>query len=403
MINNRHLSSLMLFIAALLLVITFTLQPQRITGNDATIHCDVQYETIKQDENPYIYENWQKYKIQDTTYLIRMQGVGFNNPPIFTNLFEFICSNEQVNWKLTYPYIAVFSVIFSIIALTIINMSDSIFKNSLILITLFNGFYQSIRSGNISIFAVFLIVCTALLIHYERPIAAGALFGVYAIFRMTPLFILPIYFFFGNKYFVRKFTLGAGLSVASSFIYSLIFQFEYLIYWIVRVVLPESFEKYFNVEEITGLRIASNIYNDTFDFPTIWNIFNELSINQRLIPVLAFIFFFVVMYKLRSIDINNQLLAFCISYLVYYVVTPYNRPYHLLEVSFILIVFLSLGNINKLGVVTFASVIYPGFILLKYLDYIIFPDALVHFMYVSPVLCCISLLFYTSIKRNNTI
>ena len=245
---------------------------------------------------------------------------------------------------------------------------------------------------------MFLIVCTALLIHYERPIAAGALFGVYAIFRMTPLFILPIYFFFGNKYFVRKFTLGAGLSVASSFIYSLIFQFEYLIYWIVRVVLPESFEKYFNVEEITGLRIASNIYNDTFDFPTIWNIFNELSINQRLIPVLAFIFFFVVMYKLRSIDINNQLLAFCISYLVYYVVTPYNRPYHLLEVSFILIVFLSLGNINKLGVVTFASVIYPGFILLKYLDYIIFPDALVHFMYVSPVLCCISLLFYISIK-----
>ena len=119
--------------------------------------------------------------------------------------------------------------------------------------------------------------------------------------------------------------------------------------------------------------------------------------------MLAFIFFFVVMYKLRSIDINNQLLAFCISYLVYYVVTPYNRPYHLLEVSFILIVFLSLGNINKLGVVTFASVIYPGFILLKYLDYIIFPDALVHFMYVSPVLCCISLLFYTSIKRNNTI
>ena len=98
MINNRHLSSLMLFIAALLLVITFTLQPQRITGNDATIHCDVQYETIKQDENPYIYENWQKYKIQDTTYLIRGCKEWASITPLYllTSLSLFVRMNKLI-------------------------------------------------------------------------------------------------------------------------------------------------------------------------------------------------------------------------------------------------------------------------------------------------------------------
>tara|TARA_Y100000590_G_scaffold235774_1_gene265532 strand:+ start:4845 stop:6044 length:1200 start_codon:yes stop_codon:yes gene_type:complete len=334
---------LFITIAVSTLYISFD-QPQTITSNDAVIHCEIMAPTIKNGLNPYIHEN---LVISDTREEKKdsISNTPFNHIPTLNGLLLILCNETKVNWVNLYPYILF--VIFCLAILFISTTSIQPAYYSLFFISFGNGVYQSIRSGNLSSFAFLFLVIACYMIDKDWYLIGGAFYGIYILYRMTPLVVVILILFILKNKKARQFLIGFSSIFVSSLIYSSIFQTVLLKDWFLRVVLPESLSNRINPALSEGRQMwEQNILGDYFDIPSVLNFihyFNSLSIFLGIgISIFTLYSLYKILLSIDRFELNLEI--FLVLNLVHLAISPYFRSYHIIELAFIATILIAKNN-----------------------------------------------------------
>ena len=125
-------------------------QPRSITKNDALIHCNITNIISFNNMDPYLVENIEK--VYPNNFPIDVDKIGTNYLPLVVKSLQIFC-HPYINWIENYKYfLAMIPILFIVFN----------YKNNLtgfvLVLTGFNGLYQALRSGNISIIAQIILL-----------------------------------------------------------------------------------------------------------------------------------------------------------------------------------------------------------------------------------------------------
>ena len=330
---------ILITIAASTLYISFD-QPQTITSNDAVIHCEIMAPTIRNGLNPYIHENLVQSDIRKEKR-DSVSNTPFNHIPTLNTLLLILCNETQVNWLNLYPYFLLFT--FSFVVLFISKIGAQPLHYSLFFLSLGNGVYQSIRNGNLSSFAFLFLVLSCYLVWKKKYFIGGILYSVYCLYRITPLIVIVLLLFFLSNERAKKFLKGFSSMFIPSVLFSGLFQTVLLKDWFLRVLLPEKVSNKFNESLSEGRQVlGENILGDYFDIPSVLNLIhfiNKLSFTLAVVLSIFFIFsFYKLFLSLNRIEFNLDTLI--VLNILHLSITPYFRSYHIIELSFIITIWL---------------------------------------------------------------
>jgi len=315
-------------------------QPQVITSNDAVIHCEIMAPTIRNNLNPYVHENLVQSDIREEKK-DNLSNTPFNHIPTLNTLLLILCNETEANWFNLYPYFLVFT--FSFVIIFISKISTQPLHYSLFFISIGNGVYQSIRSGNLSSFAFLFLVLSCYLVWKEKYLGGGILYSIYCLYRITPLVVILLLLFFVSNKKARDFLKGFAYMFIPAILYSVLFQTVLLRDWFFRVLIPESISNRFNESLSEGRQVlGDNILGDYFDIPSVLNLIhylNRISLALAILLSIFFIFSFSKLFlSLNKVEFGiDALLALNILHLA---ITPYFRSYHMIELSFIITIWL---------------------------------------------------------------
>ena len=330
---------ILITIAASTLYISY-LQPQTITSNDAIIHCEIMAPTIRNDLNPYIHKNLVQSDIRDNKR-DSVSNTPFNHIPTLNSLLLILCNETDLNWLNLYPYFLLFT--FSLVILFITKISNQPIHYSVLFISIGNGVYQSIRSGNLSSFAFLFLVLSCYSIWRRKYFLGGILYSIYCLYRMTPLIVILLLLFLINNTEVKKFLKGFLSIFVPAILFSTISQTLLLRDWVLRVLIPERIANNFNESLSEGRQVlGSGILGDYFDIPSVFNLIHYVNKFSSVLSFLIFIFFAYSSYKL-FISQDKTLFGletFVVLNILHIVITPYFRSYHIIELSFLITIWL---------------------------------------------------------------
>jgi len=330
---------ILITIAASTLYISY-LQPQTITSNDAIIHCEIMAPTIRNDLNPYIHKNLVQSDIRDNKR-DSVSNTPFNHIPTLNSLLLILCNETALNWLNLYPYFLLFT--FSLVILFITKISNQPIHYSVLFISIGNGVYQSIRSGNLSSFAFLFLVLSCYSIWRRKYFLGGILYSIYCLYRMTPLIVILLLLFLINNTEVKKFLKGFLSIFVPAILFSTISQTLLLRDWVLRVLIPERIANNFNESLSEGRQVlGSGILGDYFDIPSVFNLIHYVNKFSSVLSFLIFIFFAYSSYKLFMSQDKTLfgLETFVVLNILHIVITPYFRSYHIIELSFLITIWL---------------------------------------------------------------
>ena len=327
-------------IAASTLYISYV-QPQTITSNDAIIHCEIMAPTIRNELNPYVHENLAKSDLR-VEKKDSVSNTPFNHIPTLNALLLTLCNETQINWLTLYPYFLLFT--FSLVIVFISKISSQPLHYSILFLSIGNGMYQSIRSGNLSSFSFLFLILSCYLVYKEKYFIGGIFYSIYCLYRITPLIVIILMLFFITNLRAKKFLLGFSSVFVTSILFSGLFQTVLLKDWVLRVLLPESISNRFNESLSAGRQVlGDNIFGDYFDIPSVINFIHFINKSSLPLAIGFSILFIYSSYRLfSSIDrANFNLETLIILNILHLVITPYFRSYHIIELSFIITIWLT--------------------------------------------------------------
>tara|TARA_B100000902_G_scaffold92739_1_gene96025 strand:+ start:5863 stop:7005 length:1143 start_codon:yes stop_codon:yes gene_type:complete len=297
-------------------------QPRSITKNDALIHCNITNIISFNNMDPYLVENIEK--VYPNNFPTDMEKIGTNYLPLVVKSLKIFC-HPYINWIENYKYF-----------LTMIPMLFIAFnyKNNLtgfvLVLTGFNGLYQALRSGNISIIAQIILLVFFISLFKKKILISSFLFSLLVYIKIT---LLPIYIFllFARKnQEIKKFIIYSFSSLTFLVFLTFLVEGEIFRTWI----------KYYNVfsksEAINNFNVVNDIFGNYYDTPSVPNLLFYLYNSNLLLFFLTSLSVLLIMFStIKNILKNdgNTLDVFMNTLTLYFLLNPYIRTYHLIEVA----------------------------------------------------------------------
>ena len=136
-----------------LFIVIVANQPRSVTKNDAMIHCNITNIMSFNDMDPYLEENIKK--VYPENFPVQIEKIGTNYLPLVIKSLKLFC-HPYINWIENYRYfLAMIPTLF--ILFNFKNNKNNLTGFALVLMG-FNGLYQALRSGNISIIAQLILL-----------------------------------------------------------------------------------------------------------------------------------------------------------------------------------------------------------------------------------------------------
>jgi len=133
------------------------------------------------DLNPYLEKNIKK--VYPDNFPVQIEKIGTNYLPLVVESLKIFC-HPYVNWIDNYKYLLV------LIPSVFIFLN---FKNKtlviILVLTAFNGLYQSLRSGNISLIAQLFFLLFLICVFHRKIVICALLFSLVVYIKIT---IFPI-------------------------------------------------------------------------------------------------------------------------------------------------------------------------------------------------------------------
>ncbi len=330
-----------------LLIFVLIDQPRSVTKNDALIHCEVTNIMIFNNLNPYLEENIEK--VVSESFIVSSNKIGTNYLPLFIKSFQIFC-HPYLNWVENYKY---FLSCIPLLLLICWNKKSTT-TNYVILLTGFNGFYQALRSGNISIISQLLLILFFISIFQQKYKLASVLFAMLIYIKLTLLPMILILIFGTKNKNIRELVIKT----------SLLFLVLILITYFLEKELLDTWIKYFNIfsntNNINSYSVFDDIFGNYYDTPSVPNLLHYLlQLNVLLFIIVFSVLMIFVLFVLRSFLKNstNVVQVIIDSFLVYLILNPYLRTYHLIEIAIFLCFYFYKKNHNEFILILLVSII----------------------------------------------
>lgn len=232
------------------------------------------------------------------------------------------------------------------------------FKNSgvsiALLLTGFNGFYQALRSGNISIVSQLILILFFISLFRKKIILSAVLlsFLVYIKITILPIYILLL-FAIKNKE-VKKFIKFSIPTMLSLIYLTYLLEGEIFKTWI----------KYYNIfsssETINSFSVINDIFGNYYDTPSVPNlIFYLYQSNLFIFLIVLFLVLIFCGLLLSNLRKNNLPIEqiFMDVFILYFLLNPYLRTYHLIEIAILLAFYMKYKNSKAVIVIIFFCII----------------------------------------------
>ena len=297
-------------------------QPRSITKNDALIHCNITNIISFNNMDPYLVENIEK--VYPNNFPIEVEKIGTNYLPLVVKSLQIFC-HPYINWIENYKYfLAMIPILFIVFN----------YKNNLtgfvLVLTGFNGLYQALRSGNISIIAQIILLVFFISLFKKKIPNSAFLFSLLVYIKIT---VLPIYIFL---LFARK-----NQEIKKFIIYSFSFlTFLVFLTFLIEEEIFRSWIKYYNIfsksETINNFNVINDIFGNYYDTPSVPNLLFHLYNSNLLLFFLTSLSVLLIMFStIKNISKNNgnTLDVFMNTFILYFLLNPYIRTYHLIEIA----------------------------------------------------------------------
>jgi hypothetical protein len=361
----KKLKYILTLTSIFLFVLIILNQPRSITKNDALIHCEITNMMIFNNLNPYLEENIEKVIPDD--FIVSSNKIGTNYLPLVVKSFKIFC-HPYVDWVENYKYFL------SCIPLLLIIFWNKRFKlaNFILLLTGFNGFYQALRSGNISIVSQLLLILFFIQIFKKHYKLASVLFAMLIYIKLTllPMLILLIFGIKNKK--IKEFVTYSALILLFIVAITFVTERELFNTWI------QYFNVFSNSENINSFSVFDDIFGNYYDTPSVPNLLHYLLELNLLIFVffssLLIFFIFSILKNFLKYPRNEERIILD-SFLIYLILNPYFRTYHLIEISIFLCFYFYKQSHNEALLIFLVSII-PQLTLLRFIkvDNVVFEE-----------------------------
>jgi len=352
--NSINILKNFLLIISLVLFCTVLInEPRSVTKNDALIHCEITNILTFNNLDPYLEENIEK--VYPKYFPVEIEKIGTNYLPLVIKSFKLLC-HPYINWVENYKYfLATIPIIF--LFFNFKNSSTSIG----LLLAGFNGFYQAFRSGNISIIAQLILVLFFISLFRKKVVLSSLFFSLLVYIKVT---ILPFYIVLliaiKNEE-VKKF-----IKFSVPTLFSLIY-----ITYLLEGEIFKTWINYYNIfsssETVNSFNVINDIFGNYYDTPSVPNLLFYLYQSNLLIffsvLFLVLIFCVLLLNNLRKRNVPIEQI-FIDIFILYFLLNPYLRTYHLFEMAILLAFYMKDRN-SKSIIVIFLFCVIPQITLLE--------------------------------------
>jgi len=347
------LKNFLLIISLVLFCTVLIYEPRSVTKNDALIHCEITNILTFNNLDPYLEENIEK--VYPKIFPVEIEKIGSNYLPLVIKSFKLLC-HPYINWVENYKYfLAIVPIIF--LFFNFKNSSTSI----VLLLTGFNGLYQAFRSGNISIVAQLILVLFFISLFRKKFVLSSLLFTflVYIKVTLLPIYIVLLIAIKNEE--VKKFIKFSILTLFSLIYITYLLEGEIFKTWI----------NYYNIfsssETVNSFNVINDIFGNYYDTPSVPNLLFYLYQSNLLIffPALflVLIFCMLLLNNLRKRNVPIEQI-FIDIFILYFLLNPYLRTYHLIEMAILLAFYMKDRN-SKSIIVIFLFCVIPQITLLE--------------------------------------
>tara|TARA_B100001121_G_scaffold155501_1_gene135930 strand:+ start:2411 stop:3565 length:1155 start_codon:yes stop_codon:yes gene_type:complete len=321
-----------------LFIVIVANQPRSVTKNDAMIHCNITNIMSFNDMDPYLEENIKK--VYPENFPVQIEKIGTNYLPLVIKSLKLFC-HPYINWIENYRYfLAMIPTLF--ILFNFKNNKNNLTGFALVLMG-FNGLYQALRSGNISIIAQLILLVFFISLLKKKTVVSSLLFSLVAYIKIT---ILPIYVFLlfarKNKE-VKKFLIYSSSFLIFLLLLTYLLEKEVFVTWI----------KYYNIfsnsENINNFNVLNDTFGNYYDTPSVPNLlFYLYNTNLILFFLVSSSVLLIMFLTIREISNNKEdaLDIFMNTFVLYFLINPYIRTYHLIEIAIFLAFYIKNKNVK---------------------------------------------------------
>ena len=321
-----------------LFIVIVANQPRSVTKNDAMIHCNITNIMSFNDMDPYLEENIKK--VYPENFPVQIEKIGTNYLPLVIKSLKLFC-HPYINWIENYRYfLAMIPTLF--ILFNFKNNKNNLTGFALVLMG-FNGLYQALRSGNISIIAQLILLVFFISLLKKKTVVSSLLFSLVAYIKIT---ILPIYVFLlfarKNKE-VKKFLIYSSSFLIFLLLLTYLLEKEIFVTWI----------KYYNIfsnsENINNFNVLNDTFGNYYDTPSVPNLlFYLYNTNLILFFLVSSSVLLIMFLTIREISNNKEdaLDIFMNTFVLYFLINPYIRTYHLIEIAIFLAFYIKNKNVK---------------------------------------------------------
>tara|TARA_B100002019_G_scaffold120729_1_gene103671 strand:- start:5653 stop:6855 length:1203 start_codon:yes stop_codon:yes gene_type:complete len=340
------LKNFLLIISLVLFCTVLINEPRSVTKNDALIHCEITNILTFNNLDPYLEKNIEK--VYPKIFPVEIEKIGTNYLPLVIKSFKLLC-HPYINWVENYKYfLTIVPIIF--LFFNFKNSSASI----VLLLTGFNGFYQAFRSGNISIVAQLILVLFFISLFRKKVVLSSLLLTLLVYIKVT---LLPIYIvlLIAIKNEEVKKIIKFSIPTLLSLIY---------ITYLLEGEIFKTWINYYNIfsssETVNSFNVINDIFGNYYDTPSVPNLLFYLYQSNLLIffTVLFLVLIFCVLL-LNNLRKNNAPIEhiFIDIFILYFILNPYLRTYHLIEIAILLAFYVKDRNSKSIIVISLFCVI----------------------------------------------
>tara|TARA_B100000683_G_C12458072_1_gene542864 strand:- start:653 stop:1687 length:1035 start_codon:yes stop_codon:yes gene_type:complete len=288
--------------------------------------------------DPYLEENIKK--VYPENFPVQIEKIGTNYLPLVIKSLKLFC-HPYINWIENYRYfLAMIPTLF--ILFNFKNNKNNLTGFALVLMG-FNGLYQALRSGNISIIAQLILLVFFISLLKKKTVVSSLLFSLVAYIKIT---ILPIYVFLlfarKNKE-VKKFLIYSSSFLIFLLLLTYLLEKEVFVTWI----------KYYNIfsnsENINNFNVLNDTFGNYYDTPSVPNLlFYLYNTNLILFFLVSSSVLLIMFLTIREISNNKEdaLDIFMNTFVLYFLINPYIRTYHLIEIAIFLAFYIKNKNVK---------------------------------------------------------
>ena len=346
----RNFKYLLVLACLSLFIVIVANQPRSVTKNDAMIHCNITNIMSFNDMDPYLEENIKK--VYPANFPVKIEKIGTNYLPLVIKSLKLFC-HPYINWIENYKYfLAMIPTLF--ILFNFKNNNNNNLTGFAVVLMGFNGLYQALRSGNISIIAQLLLLVFFISLLKKKVVFSSFLFSLVVYIKIT---VLPIYVFLlfalKNKE-IKKFLISSSSFLTFLLLITYLLEKEIFVTWI----------KYYNIfsssENINNFNVLNDTFGNYYDTPSVPNLlFYLYNSNLILFFLVSSVVLLIIFSTIREIsNIKEDTLdVFMNIFILYFLINPYIRTYHLVEIAIFLAFYIKNKNVKSHFLIIFLCLI----------------------------------------------